>query len=130
MFNHTGVMYRLILLVTSALFIAAGAQAVRQKENAYWCFRGKYRCIETILFSHLHMDHDGGLPPILAMSFFHNMAAGVERTTPYTFAGPSENAVSPFPSINAYLDGHFSADAGLECYLAGFPPALGGDIQL
>jgi len=81
--------------------------------------------IETILFTHLHMDHNGGMTPILAMSFFHNRAAGVERTAPYRFAGPSQNTVSPFPSTTDYLDGHFSADGGLERYLAGFPPVLG-----
>ncbi len=81
--------------------------------------------IEHILFSHLHMDHDGDLTPILAMSFFHNMAAGVVRDAPYRFVGPADNAVSPFPSTAAYLDGLFSPDGGLERYLAGFPPALG-----
>ncbi len=81
--------------------------------------------IEHILFSHLHMDHDGGMTPILAMSFFQNRAAGIERTMPYKFVGPAANTVSPFPSTSGYLDGHFSADGGLERYLAGFPPVLG-----
>jgi len=81
--------------------------------------------IESILLTHLHMDHVGGLTPILAMSFFHNMAAGVVRNTPYKFVGPAANAVSPFPSTTAYMDGHFSPEDGLERYLAGFPPALG-----
>jgi len=79
--------------------------------------------IKHILFSHLHMDHDGA--PILAMSFFQNRAAGIERTMPYKFVGPAANTVSPFPSTSGYLDGHFSADGGLERYLAGFPPVLG-----
>lgn len=177
MFNRTGFMYRLILLIASTLFITAGAQAVGMKKThlpadnlqqglsvmvlgsggpvatdkrvsaGYLVFTdGQPRIlidagggifqrigasgvniggIGTILLSHLHMDHDGGLTPILAMSFFHNMAAGIQRTTPYTFAGPSGNAISPFPSTTAYLDGHFSPDGGLERYLAGFPPALG-----
>lgn len=81
--------------------------------------------IEHILFSHLHMDHDGGMTPVLAMSFFHNMAAGIERTMPYKFVGPAANTVSPFPATSGYLDGHFSANGGLERYLAGFPPVLG-----
>ncbi len=81
--------------------------------------------IEHIIFTHLHMDHDGALTPILAMSFFHNMAAGTVRNTPYRFAGPSANAISPFPSTSGYLNGLFSPDGGLERYLAGFPPALG-----
>ncbi len=81
--------------------------------------------LENILFTHLHMDHNGGMTPVLAMSFFHNMAAGIERTAPYRFVGPAENTASPFPSTTEYLDGHFSADGGLERYLAGFPPVLG-----
>ena len=81
--------------------------------------------IERIIFSHLHMDHDGALTPVLAMSFFHNMAAGLVRNAPYRFTGPSANAISPFPSASAYLNGLFSPDGGLERYLAGFPPALG-----
>ena len=80
--------------------------------------------LESILFSHLHMDHTGGMTPILAMSFFHNMAAGVQRDAAYNFIGPTENEITPFPSTSGYIDGHFLAGEGLERYIAGFPRAL------
>ncbi len=81
--------------------------------------------IEHILFSHMHMDHTGGLTPVLAMSFFHNAARGIVRTAPYRFIGPGTNAASPFPALDHYIDGHYAGDGGLERYLAGFPVALG-----
>lgn len=96
--------------------------------------------VEIVLLSHLHIDHMSDLPAFVKTIYFHNRAAGTERTAPIRIYGPDTNGVgfppafpttaNQYPPTTEFADGHFHLSDGLERYLHVFAPAIGaGDFN-
>lgn len=91
--------------------------------------------LDIVLLSHLHVDHMSDLPAMVKTIYFHNRAAGTERTAPIRVYGPDTNGVgfpppygtsaSQYPPTTEFADGHFDLDTGLERYLHVFATAIG-----
>jgi len=60
--------------------------------------------MDTILLSHLHLDHTGDLAPVVKTIYFHNNLAGTHRSNPIYIYGPAANGV-PFPGTEP-VSGH------------------------
>lgn len=80
--------------------------------------------LDIMLLSHLHIDHTADLAPTMKMLYFQNRAAGQQRTNPMHIYGADANATPAFSATQAYIDGHFDEQNGLERYLHGFVPAI------
>lgn len=104
------------------------------------------RDLDTILLSHLHIDHTGDLSSVIKTIYFHNnLARGMNpaipgRTAPINIYGPSSTSfpngaggkfpgtdVLQYPATTDYVDDHYSvAKGGVERYLNAFAPAISG----
>jgi len=103
------------------------------------------RNLDTVLLSHLHIDHTGDLSAAIKTIYFHNnMARGVNpavpgRTAPVNVYGPTstsfpgmrgtlfKNGSLIYPSTVDYVHDHYSvAKGGVERYLNAFAPAISG----
>jgi ribonuclease BN (tRNA processing enzyme) len=88
--------------------------------------------LDTVLLSHLHIDHMSDLPAIIKTVYFHARAANVAgtmpggHTNPIQIYGPAANGVGPFPASSDFVDSHFNNATGLERYLNSFATLIGG----
>ena len=101
------------------------------------------RDLDTILLSHLHIDHTADLSAAIKTIYFHNnLARGMNpnipgRTAPINIFGPTStsfpngpggkfpNGVLQYPSTVDYVHDHYSvAKGGVERYLNAFAPAI------
>ena len=103
------------------------------------------RDLDTILLSHLHIDHTGDLSAAIKTIYFHNNLARAMnpalpgRTAAINIFGPTStsfpngpggkfpNGVLQYPSTEDYVHNHYSvAKGGVERYLNAFAPAISG----
>ena len=91
--------------------------------------------LDTILLSHLHIDHTGDLSAVVKTIYFHNNLAGTARTAeePIHIYGPVDNGVAfpgttieQYPSTSRYVDDHYAMPNGVERYLNLFATAISG----
>jgi len=85
--------------------------------------------LDTILLTHLHLDHTADMSAVVKTIFFHNRRAGTKRSavdSPIHIYGPQANP-KPFPhptsfynSSNDYVNGHYDKKTGLERYIHAF----------
>ncbi|MBE8232715.1 MAG: MBL fold metallo-hydrolase [Endozoicomonadaceae bacterium] len=112
------------------------------------------RDLDTVLLTHLHIDHTADLSAFIKTIYFHNNIARNQglttegRTTPINIYGPAEtsfpterggqypNGELIFPPTTNYVNNHYSigsttenptATAGVERYLLGFVNAVSDD---
>lgn len=106
------------------------------------------RELDTVLLSHLHIDHTGDLSAAIKTVYFHNnLARGMNpaipgRKAPINIYGPASTAfamhpvIGPlsvlsngelqYPSTKDYVHDHYSIEGGVERYLEAFAPAISG----
>lgn len=104
------------------------------------------RDLDTVLLSHLHIDHTGDLSAAIKTIYFHNnLARAINpalpgRTAPINIFGPISTSfpngpggkfpgtnVIQYPSTEDYVHNHYSvAKGGVERYLNAFAPAISG----
>jgi len=89
--------------------------------------------MDTILLSHLHLDHTGDLAPVVKTIYFHNNLAGTHRSNPIYIYGPAANgvpfpgtSVSQYPDTSDYAHRHFDLPNGTDRYLNLFASAISG----
>jgi len=84
--------------------------------------------IDTILLSHLHIDHTADMSAVIKTIFLHNLAAKTKRSaskSPIHFYGPGKlpNAAA-YDNTSTYIDRHYNPQQGTERYLYGFAKAI------
>lgn len=104
------------------------------------------RDLDTVLLSHLHIDHTGDLSAVMKTIYFHNnLARGQNpalagRTAAINIYGPTSTSfpngmggkfpgteVLQYPSTEDYAHQHYSVQqGGVERYLNAFAPAISG----
>lgn len=96
--------------------------------------------LDTILLSHLHLDHMGDLAPVVKTMYFHNRAAGSKRTAKFVVYGPDKNGatfpdapgldptVAQYPSTKEHVDGHFDLHTGINRYMHVFARAISAGV--
>ena len=91
------------------------------------------RSLDTILLSHLHIDHTGDLSAVVKTIYFHNNLAGTGRQAPIHIYGPGANgvpfpgtAVTQYPATSTYAHNHYAMPNGVERYLNLFATAISG----
>jgi len=91
------------------------------------------RALDTVLLSHLHIDHTGDLSAVIKTIYFHNNAAGTARTAPIHVYGPGANGatfpgtdITQYPATTTYTDDHYAMPNGVERYLNIFAKAISG----
>lgn len=96
--------------------------------------------LDTVLLSHLHLDHTGDLSAVIKTIFFHNLAAGTVRSAPINVYGPAANGVAfpntfpaaegadLYPSTSGYIKGHYDIRTGTERYLHFVANAISGSV--
>lgn len=102
--------------------------------------------VDTILLSHLHIDHTGDLSAVIKSIYFHNNLARNAnpalpgRTAPINIYGPTSTSIPngpggkfpgtevlQYPSTEDYVHHHYDVDSGgVERYLHAFAPAISG----
>jgi ribonuclease BN (tRNA processing enzyme) len=89
--------------------------------------------LDTILLSHLHIDHTGDLSAVIKTVYFHNNLAGTGRKNPIHIYGPVDNGkffpnttIEQYPSTSRYVDDHYAMPNGVERYLNIFATAISG----
>jgi len=89
--------------------------------------------LDTVLLSHLHIDHTGDLSAVIKTIYFHNNTAGTARTTPIHIYGPAANGakfpgtdITQYPATTTYADDHYAMPNGVERYLNIFAGAISG----
>jgi len=94
----------------------------------------KIHTLDSVLLSHLHVDHAGDVDPIVKAMFFHNRLAGFPRDPAKVlhFFGPDkapDTAPAPalrFPTTTDFINAHFDESVGVEAYLHDFAQVIGG----
>ncbi len=77
--------------------------------------------LETILLSHLHLDHTADLSAAIKNIYFQANLAGGARTAPIHIYGPGENGNTvDYSSTIDYADAHYAVSTGAERYLNTF----------
>ena len=91
------------------------------------------RNLDTILLSHLHIDHTADVSAIVKTIYFHNNEAGTARQAPIHVYGPVANGVPfpgttvpQYPSTTTYTHDHYAMPDGVERYLNIFATAISG----
>ncbi len=104
------------------------------------------RDLDTILLTHLHVDHTGDLSSVIKTIYFHNnLARNMNpalpgRTAPINIYGPTSTSfpngpggkfpntdILQYPSTVDYVNHQYSvAQGGVERYLNVFAPAISG----
>lgn len=91
------------------------------------------RNLDTVLLSHLHIDHTGDLSAVIKTIYFHNNMAGTARRSPIHIYGPAANGkpfpgtrVPQYPATSTYVDAHYAMPNGVERYLNIFAKAISG----
>lgn len=102
------------------------------------------RDLDTVLLTHLHIDHTGDLSAAMKTIYFHNnLARGMNpalagRTAAINIYGPTSTSfpngpggkfpgtdILQYPSTENYAHQHYSVQqGGVERYLNGFAPAI------
>ena len=108
------------------------------------------RDLDTVLLTHLHIDHTGDLSAAIKTIYFHNnLARGMNpllpgRTAAINIYGPTSTSfpdakggkfpgtnVLQYPSTEDYVHQHYSvARGGVERYLNAFAPGISGGASL
>jgi ribonuclease BN (tRNA processing enzyme) len=78
--------------------------------------------LETVLFTHFHIDHSADFPALIKSSYFE------ERKLPLPVYGPPGN--QSFPSTREYVEGLFGSKHGVYRYLAEFLAGKDGGYSL
>ncbi len=104
--------------------------------------------VNTILLSHMHIDHVSEVPGIVKGIYFDGQLSGGRHTTPIDVFGPEgraagalypasppgvmpPHAASPrFPSTSEYMDALFAKDTGNFNYLRTFVGGVDGGPQI
>jgi len=94
----------------------------------------KIHTLDSVLLSHLHVDHAGDVDSIVKAMFFHNRLAGFPRDPAKVlhFFGPDkapDTAPAPalrFPTTTDFINAHFDESVGVEAYLHDFAQVIGG----
>ncbi len=87
--------------------------------------------LDTVLLSHLHIDHTADMSAVVKSIYFHNLQAKSQRSaaSPIRFFGPSDNpALKPaafYSKSSEYVEGHYHPQRGLERYLHAFAKVIG-----
>lgn len=114
--------------------------------------------LDTILLSHLHIDHMGDLDAIVKDMYFQNRVANVAtqpinfpdgRTEPFTVYGPAANNVpfaaasgvlvqpltdladpmtAQYPATSTFVDDQFNVNTGLDRYLHVFAQMISAGV--
>ncbi len=89
--------------------------------------------LDTVLLSHLHIDHTGDLSAVIKTVYFHNNLAGTSRQNPIHVYGPAANGatfpgteVTQYPATSTYAHDHYAMPDGVERYLNIFAGAISG----
>ncbi len=87
--------------------------------------------LDTVLLSHLHIDHTGDLSPVIKTIYFHNNLAGTARRSPINIYGPAANGapfpgttIPQYPDTSNYVNGFYAMPNGVERYLNIFAKAI------
>ena len=94
--------------------------------------------LDTILLSHLHIDHTADLSAMIKTIYFHARGAGIARTAAINIYGPDVGGpnnyfkdangdlttVHQYPSTTEYANDHYAMPNGAERYLYVFAPAI------
>jgi ribonuclease BN (tRNA processing enzyme) len=93
--------------------------------------------VNTVLLSHMHIDHVSELPGIIKGIYFDGQLSGGRHTAPIDVYGPegrAGSAVYPgspvFPSVSEYMDAMFAKDTGSFTYLRRFVGGVDGGPQI
>lgn len=93
--------------------------------------------VNTILLSHMHIDHVSELPGIVKGIYFDATLQGHRHTIPIDVYGPEGRNAStvypgspPFPSTSEYMDAMFGKDTGSFNYLRRFVGGVDGGPQI
>ncbi|MBI3774392.1 MAG: MBL fold metallo-hydrolase [Gammaproteobacteria bacterium] len=88
--------------------------------------------LDTILFSHLHIDHTADTSAVLKTIYLHNLHGKTKRsasTSPINFYGPAANRsllqADAFDDTSQFIAGMYGEKSGLERYLHGFVKEIG-----
>lgn len=91
--------------------------------------------LDTILLSHLHIDHTADLSAMIKTLFFHARGAGIARTAPINIYGPDANSINnsnffpgtsvhQYPPTSEYGADHYAMPKGAERYLYAFAQVI------
>ena len=89
--------------------------------------------LDTILLSHLHIDHTADLSAMIKTIYFHARGAGIARTAPINIYGPDVGGpnnyfpgttVHQYPATTEYANDHYAMPNGAERYLYVFAQAI------
>ena len=89
--------------------------------------------VNTILLSHMHIDHVSEVPGVVKGIYFDATLQGKRHTDPIQVYGPegSSNPGFPvFPSTSEYMDALFAKDTGNFNYLRRFVGGVDGGPQI
>lgn len=89
--------------------------------------------VNTVLISHMHIDHASELPGIIKGIYFDGQLQGQRHTTPIDVFGPegrSNPGFPVFPSTSEYMDALFTKDTGTFNYLRRFVGGVDGGPQI
>jgi ribonuclease BN (tRNA processing enzyme) len=91
--------------------------------------------LDTILLSHLHIDHTADMSAMVKTIYFHARGAGIARTAPINIYGPDANSIKDsnyfpgtsvhqYPATSEYAADHYAMPNGAERYLYAFAQAI------
>jgi len=93
--------------------------------------------VNTILLSHMHIDHVSEVPAVIKGIYFDATLQGTRHTTPIDVYGPEGRSSGalypgspPFPSTTEYMDALFAKDTGNFNYLRKFVGGVDGGPQI
>jgi ribonuclease BN (tRNA processing enzyme) len=86
--------------------------------------------LNTILLSHMHIDHVSEVPGVIKGIYFDGQLQGMRHTTPINIYGPEADASGNFPSTSEYMDGLFAQSTGEFRYLRKFVGGVDGSPQI
>jgi ribonuclease BN (tRNA processing enzyme) len=91
--------------------------------------------LDTILLSHLHIDHTADMSAMVKTIYFHARGAGIARTAPVNIYGPDASSINnsnffpgtsvhQYPATSEYAADHYAMPNGAERYLYAFAQAI------
>jgi len=87
--------------------------------------------LDTILYTHLHIDHTADTSAILKSVYLHNLRSKTKRSasmSPVHFYGPAANSKLPqaaaYDHTSQYVTGLYGKESGIERYIHGFVKAI------
>jgi ribonuclease BN (tRNA processing enzyme) len=86
--------------------------------------------VNTILLSHMHIDHVSEVPGVVKGIYFDGTLQGMRHTDPIQVYGPEGSSNGVFPSTSEYMDALFAKDTGDFNYLRRFVGGVDGSPQI